>query len=393
LRRFSAAFPATCAAIVGITAAACAETPPPAIAKAADKVAPDIRPEALWEGRKMVPFRAADAPKMVPASEATNFLDDDEYVLGLTVDGESRAYPTRFVWWHHFVNDTVGKKAVPVLVSYCSVCNTGIRFDPTVDGTPRKFDFYGLYNGVVTMCDRETDSVWLQVEGRAVKGPLTGKRLKTGPLLDTTWGQWKKLHPDTLVMSPNGPFEKVYRPKGAAEPRGHDRFPLPFFRQSMTRGDKRLPPFEKVLGVAVPDATDTPLRRAYPIKALRDAGNVVNETVGAVSVVVLLDPKTVTAAAFSPVVENRKLTFEARTHTDGTTAFFDKETGTRWSVDGAGREGALAGKTLAPVENHLSQWYGWVAYFPQTTIYGRDDPPQSIDLFANPTPGLFGGVP
>jgi hypothetical protein len=56
-------------------------------------------------------------------------------------------------------------------------------------------DFYGLYNGVVTIHDRDTESVWLQVSGQAVKGPLTGKKLQTLPLLDTTWGQWKKLHP------------------------------------------------------------------------------------------------------------------------------------------------------------------------------------------------------
>src|SRR5438132_2180353 len=102
------------------------------------------------------------------------------------------------------------------------------------------------------MFDRETESVWLQVDGRAVKGPLLGATLTPGPLLDTTWKRWRELHPDTLVMSPDTPYSSHYAPKGAEGLRGSERFPAPFFRPTVTRGDKRLPPFEKVLAVALP---------------------------------------------------------------------------------------------------------------------------------------------
>ena len=93
----------------GCNSTARSPLPPP-------NLAPDIKPDALWDGRKMVPFRAIDNPPMVPAAEASVFLADDEYVLGVTINGESRAYPTRFVWWHHVVNDTVG--GVPLVVTY-----------------------------------------------------------------------------------------------------------------------------------------------------------------------------------------------------------------------------------------------------------------------------------
>ena len=71
-------------------------------------VDPSLRLSALWDGRQSVDFRAADNPPMFPAT-AARFLRDDEYVLGLTINGESRAYPTRFLAWHHIVNDSVGK--------------------------------------------------------------------------------------------------------------------------------------------------------------------------------------------------------------------------------------------------------------------------------------------
>ena len=77
---------------------------PPAAAPAQKDAKPAVAnfdPAGLWDGRQIMPFRAADFPKMVTAGEAAAFLNDDEYVLGVTVNGESRAYPTRFAWWPH----------------------------------------------------------------------------------------------------------------------------------------------------------------------------------------------------------------------------------------------------------------------------------------------------
>jgi hypothetical protein len=347
---------------------------------------PFIKPEALWDGRKIMPFKAMDFPKMVTASTA-DFLDDGDYVLGVAVGEESRAYPTRFIWFHHVVNDKVldpvTGRDVYYAVTYCSVCNTGIRYDPLVNGKPARLDFYGLYNGVVTLCERETGSVFLQVPGEFATGPLAGTRLKAGPLLDTTWANWKKLHPDTLVMSPDTPFSKYYNPKEKPEPRGYTHFPAPYFRPTVTRGDKRLAPFEKVLGVSVTPARGQlgnagVERRAYPLDALSAAGAAVNDTLGNTPIAVLYEGESASANAVCRRLEGRTLTLFVRQG-----AFYDKETGTRWSLEGRGEEGVLAGKALAQTDNHLSQWYGWVAYFPETTIYGRTDPPQPANSLAD----------
>ena len=376
-------------AIAAPVAGAQAQDPPkpafPGLGSPKGPVSPDIRPEALWDGRKMVPFHALDMPRMVRASEA-DFLDPAEYVLGATVQGQSRAYPTRFVWWHHVVNDKitgVGKGDTLFAITYCSVCNTGVRYDLSVGGKPIRLDFYGLYNGVAVLCDRDTESVFLLAGGKFVTGPLMGKELASAPLLDTTWGAWRRLHPDTVVMAPDGAYSRYYRSRGQAEPRGYDRFPAPFFRPTVTTGDKRLPPFDKVLGVTV-KAGEGQRRRAYPMRALTEAGGAVNDTVGGAPIVVFCDPATATAYAASRMVNARSLTFEARKGADGDVTFYDKETGTRWSIEGHGEQGPLAGKVLDPVDAHLSQWYGWYATFPETTIYGRTDAPQPGDPFSSP---------
>lgn len=365
-------------------------SPPVAANKPAGGFAPGVDANAFWDGRKMVPFRALDNPKMVRADEA-DFLEPDDYVLGVTVNGQSRAYPTRFVWWHHVVNDKVStpdKADAFFAVTYCSVCNTGVRYDLTLDNKPVHLDFYGLYNGVVALCDRDTESVFLQGSGLFANGPLAGKELKIGPLLDTTWAEWRKLHPETQVMFPDPAYSKFYNPKGHAEPRGYTKFPMPFFAQTVARRDNRLTPFDKVLGVTLSpknaDGKETnapPLRRAYPVKSVQEAGNVVNDTVGSTAIAVLLNPETLAASAVSRRLDGKVLTFEARKKDGDSVAFYDKETGTRWSIEGVGMEGMLAGKTLERLNNHLSQWYGWYAYFPDTTIYGRSDAPQPGELF------------
>ncbi len=380
---------------------------PPKPAK--ETYAPDIKPEALWDGRKMAPFKSLDDPKMVKAADA-DFLDDSEYVLGAAHHGENRAYPTRFIWWHHAVNDAIGLPEkggkTPVAITYCSVCNTGIAYDRRLDDTgikheimPEiKLDFYGLYNGVAALCERESGSAFLQGEGRFVTGPLSGKSLKMLSLLDTTWGEWKKLHPDTLVMSPDNSFSKNYRPRDKPEPRGYEFFPAPFFKPTVTRGDKRLPPFDKVLGVTLAAGEKSVgektaegelknLRRAYPIKVLAEAGGAVNDQLGGTPLTVFLQSSSTTAGAFLRKLDGKTLTFEARKQNDGKVAFFDKETGSRWNIEGKAEEGTLAGKSLQRIDNNLSQWYGWAAYFPDTSIFGRADPPQPGNPFDQPGVG------
>ena len=389
----------------------------PVGAQAPSSFAPDVQAEAIWDGRKIVPFHALDNPKMVTAALA-DFLDEDDYVLGMTINGEARAYPTRFVWWHHFINDHTDKAgaAYPAfVVTYCSVCNTGVRFDSRVDGKPLLFDFYGLYNGVAIMSDRDTESVWLLVEGRAIKGPRANKQLHTAPLLDTTWGEWKKLHPDTLVMSPDTEYKRGYSPKGKPESRDYQKFPAPFFEPTLTLRDKRLPPFDKVLAVRLPlsetkaaknplasdqtqagnkpadnagagqaaDAPEKYLCRAYPIAALKAAKGVVNDTLGNMPVAVFLNPATVTANAVGRTVDGKTLTFETREE-DGKTVVVDKETGSRWNIEGVAESGPLMGKSLPRLDCHLSQWYGWVAYYPETSIFGRADAPQTEKIRVSP---------
>ena len=77
-----------------------------------------------------------------------------------------------------------------------------------VDGNVFTFDVFGLLQGVTTMVDRETGSVWTHLEGRSIKGKLQGARMDMIPALHMTWGEWKAAHPHTKVLSPETPIPK-----------------------------------------------------------------------------------------------------------------------------------------------------------------------------------------
>ena len=96
-------------------------------------------------------------------------------VIGVVNNGEAKAYPIRFLGYHHQVQDTVGGK--PVIVTYCTVCRTGRVFEPMVNGKPEKFRLVGMDHFNAMFEDATTKSWWRQVNGEAITGKLKGQQL------------------------------------------------------------------------------------------------------------------------------------------------------------------------------------------------------------------------
>jgi len=108
------------------------------------------------------------------------------------------------------------------------------------------FDFAdGLLNNNLLIVDRETDSVWSQLHGKAVIGPMGGKPLTVIPSIQTTWKFWRERHPDTRVMKPGDtpgrPYHYRNRPVGQPSrknpKKGHDLSALGF---GLAFGDEAL---------------------------------------------------------------------------------------------------------------------------------------------------------
>ena len=61
------------------------------------------------------------------------------------------------------------------------------------------------------MYDRETGSLWSQLAGEAVHGPMKGTPLEVVPAIQTTWKHWREMHPETRVVVFPAEKGKPYR--------------------------------------------------------------------------------------------------------------------------------------------------------------------------------------
>ena len=111
-------------------------------------------------------FHPYDAPVFGSADAVR--LDPDDKVLAVTIDGQARAYPIRTMGYHHIVNDTVG--GVPIAVTYCTLCHTGLVWNRMLGGRLLRFRLAGINNGNALMRDEETSSIWQQAQARRSLG-------------------------------------------------------------------------------------------------------------------------------------------------------------------------------------------------------------------------------
>ncbi len=176
-------------------------------------------------------------PKYDPIEEG-DWLRDTDMVIGYaSQNGEAFAYPIKILNFHEIVNDVIA--GVPVLISYCPLCASGVVYSRELDGDILLFgNTSALFESDLVMFDHQTGSYWFQVLGEAIVGPLTRKRLTMLPSTTITWVQWKELHPDTQILS---------RDLGLRREGSYDRDPFASYADRVNRGQFAFPVSEKKL--------------------------------------------------------------------------------------------------------------------------------------------------
>jgi len=145
----------------------------------ADDIDADVN--AVFQGcpqRDCIP--SIDRPEFLKTSDV-DFLDRDDIVLSLTHENITRAYPTRILDRHEIVNDRFGE--TPVAVTYCPLCGSGLAFVRVLGGEEVQLGVSGLlHNNDLIMYDRKTKSLWQQITGQAIAGPMRGSTLQSLPV-------------------------------------------------------------------------------------------------------------------------------------------------------------------------------------------------------------------
>ncbi len=243
----------------------------------------------------------------------SGWLKDDDLVTGVSINGETRAYPLRILVWHEAVNDTVG--AQPILVSYCPLCGSTLVFSRNIDDDTFSFGISGLlYQSDVLFYDHKTESLWSQLEMKSIAGKMVGTRLEVLPSTLSTWREWKKAHPDTLVLSRDTGYSRDYSTMPYA---GYEQSTATMF--PVNHSSNRYHPKEKVLVVLVDGDA-----KAYPFSELKNAEAPLSDKIGNTDVKILFgDGDYVTA------------------------------------TDSNGN----------PIESFVSYWFAWYTFRPETDVY------------------------
>lgn len=139
--------------------------------------------------------------QLVFKPKGENILGDSTVVVAVSLGGQTKAYPVRYIVYHHQVQDEVGGK--PLLITYCSVCRTGRVFEPLVKGMPETFRLVGMDHFNAMFEDTTTKSWWRQVNGEAVTGKLKGEVLPEVESFQLTLAKLFQLYPDAQVMQPD----------------------------------------------------------------------------------------------------------------------------------------------------------------------------------------------
>ncbi len=164
--------------------------------------------EIVTDGPRRDQIPPIDDPKFIPAAEATG-IGTLEPVLSIGINGDFRAYPLRILLWHEIVNDVVG--GVPILVSYCPLCNSGVVFDRRLNGAVIEFGNTGrIRHFDMVMYDKATESWWQQFLGEAIMGEALGDRMKPLPARLESLEKFIARAPDGKLLVPNDERARPY---------------------------------------------------------------------------------------------------------------------------------------------------------------------------------------
>lgn len=311
----------------------------------------DIRlDEILWGGVKQDGIPPLRYPSMNNTKSA-DYLDDDNIIFGVVINGIPKAYPKRILAWHEFFVDSFGKNKIAGV--YCTLCGTVIAYDMTHRDTFYDLGTSGfLYRSNKLMYDKNTSSLWNTITGRPVVGPLTGEdiTLHSYPVITTTWKEWKTRYPHSQVLSLDTGHERDYsegKAYNAYFSTDELMFPVPEI-------DARLRNKDEVLVIKVNEYENDPI--AISTSFLQE-NEVFNLAINQKNYVIVTRE-----SGGSQVYESGEHQF-----TKIKNDIIITNAGEDWKISD---EALLSSskERLARVSSHRSFWFAWYNMFPNTRL-------------------------
>lgn len=288
-------------------------------------------------------FAVYEDPVFVAASEASSFLNPDDYVVGLQFQDDWYAYPYATLFHYPVVAQADHDRRM--LLMWSPFANRACAVRITRDLRGRDLDIVSMPARALLLYNRRIGQFVNGLTGRATDGSLPSGFQAPLPTTKTTWQMWRSAHPETRVLvAPGG---------GVA---GGPTSPfLPSTKLPLTPS------------AVAPDTPVVLVATTQPVALLPDElnANPINLTAGDTPVFVFRDPGGVPRAFDRHVDVDLMPRFRtARGEGRKGAAFIDNYTETAWSVDGVALDGDLKGRRLTrvPIEEELlwgvlKYWY------------------------------------
>ncbi|MDY8138210.1 DUF3179 domain-containing protein [Aquimarina sp. 2201CG5-10] len=308
--------------------------------------------EVRWGGVVQDGIPPLRNPQMIHATRA-EYLNDNDIVFGISINSDTRAYPKRILAWHEMFTDTVGE--IPVAGVYCTLCGTVILYKTKSNGTAYQLGTSGfLYRSNKLMYDQKTQSLWNTLWGTPVLGPLADKDIQLDYLsvVTTTWGEWKKLHPKTTVLSLQTGHSRDYG-EGVAY---RDYFSNDDLMFSVSTKDTRLKNKQEILAIRLPAETDENI--AISSKFLRKH-KIHTGVINTKNFTVFTDKSGAHRVYFTKNVQFNS--YDKKT-------LAKDENGTTWELQENILKNTITGETLKRLPTHNAFWFGYHAAFPEATL-------------------------
>lgn len=294
-----------------------------------------------------------ESPVYLDIEEGNGYMSGNDIVFILE-SSTPKIIPQKILVWHEIINDKLERRNIAI--TYCPLTSSVVGYYPSNNNT---LGVSGkLVNSNLVIYDRETESLWPQVMGRAVQGERKGDTLEHFPLVWTTWEKAAKKYPYGKVLS---------RDTGSI--RNYERDPYgDYFSQDsyyntggaffpLMSSDDTLPPKAMVRGLIGEKST-----AAVPWELIKKKG-IINVTHGDIRAVVFYDPELDTVRAFSRKFRGEELEFYME---DG--KIRDRGVNRVWNL-----RGESGVHSLTPHKGMDAFWFAWHAFYPESKVVGDID--------------------
>ncbi len=303
----------------------------------------------------MIP--SIDDPKFLTTSKV-DFLEDDDLVLGISVNSEFRAYPINILNYHEVVNDAFMNHEI--MIAYSPLSGSSAAWDrDDLRGIASTFGISEfIFKSNHILYDRATQSHWLPLTFTCVNGQLEGLNADQYEIIETTWANWKTMFPGTRILSPDAASDFNYDVDIYEDYKKSDT--IHFLTQPL---DDRLFRKERVHAVIVGERA-----KVYRFDSFADPVSVVMDNFQGLAIVVVASPSNQYISSFeSRIPGGSEIDFTI--NNDAPNIVMQDNQGNKYDIFGLAVDGPNKGRLLTPTVSMMGYWFAVAAMYPDPIIY------------------------